>query len=161
MEGFTSPSSDALPALASASSSIPHRGLGAPPLPGDDVPPNEGQASVRLEQHEELTGRPRVMKKEKEREKALKEEAPDQLLRIIAEYVSLTSHYDIYLTMALKLSSCDAEQLMFIAQPVESGSYIPIVGPSSGGSGLPFEQSYFGSILTTNGIGQSWDREIA
>ena len=41
---------------------------------------------------------PRVMKKEKEREKELKEEASDQLLRTIAEYVSLTSHYDIYLT---------------------------------------------------------------
>ena len=75
-----------------------HLPRAATPLPGDDVPPDEGQASDRLEQHEELKERPRMMKKEKESEKALKEEAPDQLLRTIAEYVSLTSHYDIYLT---------------------------------------------------------------
>jgi hypothetical protein len=51
--------------------------------------------------------------------------------------------------------SRDAEQLMFIAQPVEAGSHIPIVGPSSEGSGAPFEQSYFGSIPIANGNGRS------
>lgn len=82
-----------------------------------------------LEQHEELIEQLRVMKKEKEREKELKEEALDQYLRVIA--------------------GRDAEQLIF------SGSHIPIVGPPSEGSGPSFEQSYFGSIPITNGNGRS------
>ena len=41
-----------------------------------------------LEQHEELIEQLRVIKKEKEREKELKEEALDQYFRAIAGYVS-------------------------------------------------------------------------
>ena len=44
-----------------------------------------------LEQHEELIEQLRVMKKEKEREKELKEEALDQYFRAIAGYVSPSS----------------------------------------------------------------------
>ena len=44
-----------------------------------------------LEQHEELIEQLRVMKKEKEREKELKEEALDQYFRAIAGYASPSS----------------------------------------------------------------------
>ncbi|EDR07782.1 uncharacterized protein LACBIDRAFT_297938 [Laccaria bicolor S238N-H82] len=75
------------------------------------------------------------MKKGKEREKELKEEALDQFFRAIA--------------------GRDTEQLMFIAQPVESGSHIPIVGPPSESGGPSYGQSYLGSIPITNGNGRS------